>query len=153
MVLEKIKPKEKNTPTPHTRQPCVLPRLLPTSPRVSGVDCGQPNKLTWLFWAKRQEQACQWARHKTPQRQSQNVFSLCFPSVRAEIWIVSEGMQTLLFLGLVLLTVCYKCLWWETELFLWFWLHKVVIPVWYTAQSLRWGVLETCSHSLHLWIH
>lgn len=38
-------------------------------------------------------------------------------------------IETLLFVATVPFTVCYKCLWSETELFLWLWLHNVVILV------------------------
>lgn len=47
-------------------------------------------------------------------------------------------IETLLFIVTMLFTVCYKCLWWETELFLWLWLHKVVIPVWWSARIREW---------------
>lgn len=60
-------------------------------------------------------------------------------------------IEALLFVATMPFTVRYKCLWWETELFLWLWLQNVVIPVWYTALFQQWRgaqvrVLEDSSH-------
>lgn len=63
-------------------------------------------------------------------------------------------IETLLFVATVPFTVCYKCLWSETELFLWLWLHNIVILVcpfreWRGAQV---RVLEDCSHVTSIWL-
>lgn len=61
-------------------------------PRTSGADCGKMNKLTWLFWARRQMQTCQWSRGErqateTPQRPSWSLFFSRFPYSWTESWI------------------------------------------------------------------
>ena len=121
-------------------------------------------KLTWLFWANGQRDmpvvVRQLVNHKTPQCPSQTLFSFCFPYSQAQIWIfsplLSEKIETRLFLPFALFIVRYKCLRSETELFLWFWFHKVVIPVWCSAHILRRGgvhvrVLENCIHVTKVW--
>lgn len=66
---------------------------VPSSPPwISGADCGEMNKLTWLFWARRQRQTRQWSRGewqttKTPQRPSRSLFFSRFPHSWTEIWM------------------------------------------------------------------
>lgn len=72
-------------------------------------------------------------------------------------FLAASIIERLLFVVAMLFTVCYKCLWWKTELFLRLWLHKVVIPVWSTAHIREWRgaqvrVLENCSHVTELWL-
>lgn len=106
----------------HPREDLLLPSPLPLSlsPQIGGTDCGEMNKLTWLFWARRQTQTCQWSRGEwqameTPQRPSRSLFfsGFLYSLISGDLnfSLPVSIIEALLFVATMPFTVCYKCLW------------------------------------------